>query len=230
MPQTRVLSPAPGPSPKRSPPDCSHPISYIITMIETKIIGKLLRQAANNPEVTASLIAALLGGITSYKRTGRIPLGRIPFRYVRRMFKEFGDTYFGKSRPKGVPAIIVDSLPKEIESELRTRHYESGDLFSYELEGEVWNLRRPEQSNRHPESGAMVPMETHIRSFETSEGKTLILAHYEANRQEAPELHLDESMFSRGEGLEQIKRDLDALEISYIQIDSESEAEIEIVS
>lgn len=201
------------------------------TFADVPFLRGVARYVASNPQATAAFVVAFLGAIGSYLKTGRFPIGRIPYRYLRRMLRDLGNTYFGKPRPKGVPGIVVDATPDAVESAIRTRHYESGDLFSYEYSGEVFNLRRPEDPARNPETGGMTPMENHVRAFRLSDDRTLLLTHYEANRFEATTEHLDEAgMFSWSTGRDLITDDLEARQLSYTTIESEAAADVQVVS
>jgi hypothetical protein len=197
-------------------------------MIYQQIITRLTDYALSHPEQAATLIAALVGIGFNYQKTGTIPLGRLPWRHLRQSFRELGDSYFGVSRPRGVPGLMVDAMPFQIEQSLRQRHYESSDLFSYEYKGEVWNLRRPSGQRRHPKTGMLTPMETHPRGFDIDGDRTLIICHDEASRMEAQGPHLDESMMSWERGRDLLMVDLDGLGIEYEQIESEADAGITV--
>ncbi|MDY6780217.1 MAG: hypothetical protein SV760_06690 [Halobacteria archaeon] len=200
------------------------------TLPDVPFTRDVVRYVVSHPKQVAAIVVAVAGAVASYAKTGRVPIGRLPYRYLRRLLRDVGNTYFGKPRPTGVPAVVVDAPPDEVESAVRDRHYESGDLFSYEYAGEVWNLRRPEDPARNPETGAMTPMENHARAFRTADDRTLVLDHYEANRFEATEEHLDErGLFSWSKGRDILAEDLEAEQLSYETIASEADAKIEVV-
>lgn len=198
------------------------------TLADNPLLREIARYVASHPEKSSAIVVALVGAVGSYAKTGRIPIGRLPYRHLRRMLRDFGDTYFGKPRPKGVPAIVVDAPPADAEAAIRSRNYESGDLYSYEYSGEVWNLRRPEDPMRNPETGAMTPMEVHARGFRTADDRTLVLTHLEANRFEATSEHLDEGLFSWERGRDIVTDDLEAAQQSYDVIESEAAADIQV--
>lgn len=200
------------------------------SLIDSPTVRAVLAYVASNPETTFGVVAGLLTAGGSYAKTGTIPLGRIPYRHLRRLLRDLGDTYFGTSRPTGVPAILVDAPPDKVEKEIRQHDYESGDLYSYEYSGEVWNLRRPDAPDRDEQTGRLVPMEVHARGFRTEDDGTLVLAHHEANRWEATTAHIDETMMSWPKGRDIISDDLDAEGVDHRLIDSEAGADVQVVS
>jgi hypothetical protein len=129
-----------------------------------------------------------------------------------------------------VPALLVDVEVAALEDTLRAEYFE-GTPAAYDYDGEVLNLRRPAGTQRHPESGREIPMELHVRAFETAERGLLLLAHVEASRYEASGEHLREGMLSwdRGRGalasLLHHETDWDAEKVA-----SERDAGVEVVS
>lgn len=193
------------------------------------VATELISLALERPEQIGPLLAALGGVVLHYRRTGRIPIGRLPFRAVREIARDLGDQYFGVRRPRGVPGVIVTVSVDELEDALRSRHFESTDLYSYEYAAEVLNLRRPADTHPHPESGAEIPMELHVRAFKTNDDRLLLLAHDEASRVEAWGDHMRETVLSWSRGQEQLLSTLDELGISAEAVESERDAEIEVV-
>lgn len=184
---------------------------------------------SERPEQTTGAIVALLGVLFNYQRTGNIPLGRVPWRYFRQAVGDLGDQYFGVTRPKGVPAVVVDAPPERVLTKLRGG-FESTDLYSYEYEDEAWGLRRPAGMFPDPVTGDDIPMELHPRGFRTDDDKTLVNCHHEANRFERTGDHLTESVLSWERGRDLVTDDLDELNLSYRAIESEAEANVKVVA
>lgn len=194
------------------------------------ILDSLVQYATENPEQTATAVAVILGALFNYRQTGNLPVGRLPWQYARRLVGDLGDKYFGVTRPRGVPGIVVDATPEEVQRGLRGRHYESTDLYSYEYEDEAWGLRRPSGLRPHPTTGQPTPMETHPRGFRTDDDRTLVTSHDEASRFERTGDHLAESMLSWERGRDIVSDDLSALSLSYESVDSEAAADVTVVA
>lgn len=194
------------------------------------VIQRVVEYGINHPEQVAALLGALLSGAEHYRRTGSVPLGRLPLKHLRHIVRQVGNEYFEYKRPTKVPALLVDADPAEIEAKLRDDHYESVDLFSYEYTGEVVNIRRPEGMANHPKTGEAVPMENHMRAFRTSNGKSLVLDHLEASRFEAWSAHYRGEAMSWGEGREIAEEDLKDAQFDVKLIESEDASDVEVVS
>jgi hypothetical protein len=192
------------------------------------MLDRVIEVVATNPEPFAALAAGLLGAAGHYRKTGNLPVGRVPFRAIRDVFAELREEWFGRPRPKGVPAIYTDADPETVDASLRDAHFEDTD-FSYQYSGQVYDRRRPSGVMQHPEDGREVPTELHVRAFETADGGTLLLAHDEANRYEAPGAHLRETVFSWQRGRGMLTDVLSADGTEHRKITSERRAEIEVV-
>jgi hypothetical protein len=192
------------------------------------MLDRIIQVVATNPEPFAALTAGLLGAAGHYRKTGNLPLGRVPFRAIRDVFGELREEWFGRPRPKGVPAIYTDADPETVDTTLRNAHFEDTD-FSYDYGGQVYDRRRPSGTMQHPEDGREVPTELHVRAFNTADGGTLLLAHDEANRYEAPGAHLRETVLSWHRGRGMLADVLSADSVEHRTIASERAAEIEVV-
>jgi len=199
-------------------------------MIEQFLTNQIVEYAVQNPELVGGLLAGGFGVGTHYKRTGRIPLGRLPYKHFRELLRDFGNQYFATSRPRGVPVIVAKTDPTSLQRLLRNRHYESGDLVSYEYSDEKYNLRRPDGYATDPVHGGDVRMENHIRIFETDDGNSLCLAHYEPNRFSETTEHLKEQGMSWSDGRDQTEGDLQALDIEYETYESETDSDVTVVT
>lgn len=113
-----------------------------------------------------------------------IRLRDIPWETIDTAIRAFRVAWFTKDKPD-VPSFVVSETVEDIEDRLRRDFHYEGAPYSYNYEGEVINLRRPQSVN---EDG--VPMEHHIRGFETDDGVEM-LCQLEASRYEAKEEHLD---------------------------------------
>lgn len=198
-------------------------------------IAPVLDQAASyaieHPEQTATVIGAIIAITTNYRKTGKFPIGRLPFHALRDGLREYRDRYFGVDRPKGVPGVIIEADQDDIEAAFRQRHFESGALSSYDYAGEVLNLRRPRGYESDPLTGELVPMETHVRTFETESQDVLAIAHDEANRFEATGEHLDtDALYSWQTGRATVEEVLDDADIIFRSIDSERAAGVTVTS
>lgn len=201
----------------------------LLQLAVDQLVEYLMQWVNQRPEQTAGAVAAILGVLWNYRRTGAVPIGRMPWRYFRQLVGDLGDKYFGVTRPKGVPAIVVDTNPERVMAALREQDFESTDLYSYEYEDEAWGLRRPSGMFPHPVSGDEIPMELHPRGFLTDDGKCLINVHDEASRFERTGDHLTEVALSWERGREKLKTDLDDANLSYREIESEAAANIKVV-
>jgi len=209
--------------------DTIEPIKASLTMIPPETTRTVIDALLSRPEQTTTVVVALVAGIFNYQKTGKIPLGRIPYKILRETIRDLGDQYFGTDRPYGVPGLITTAEQAKLDDALRTRHYESGDLSSYEYAGERLNLRRPSGTLRQPGSGDLIPMETHVRSFELDDGRRLLIAHDEANRFEATTDHVNETVMSWERGRRKVKADLDDADIDYQLIQSEANADVSVI-
>jgi hypothetical protein len=188
--------------------------------------GPIIDFFQNTPSVIMGLIAGLTAVAVHYRKTGRLPLGRLPWASIRRSVHFITSEYFTRSRPSGVPGLVTDASPKEIEEILREGHYESGDLYSFQYSGEVLNLRRPSALWNY--KNEPVAMEVHARVFETDDGRSFIIAHHEASRYEEWKEHIRGSVLSWKRGREHVKRDLAG--VAMTPIESEDTADFEVVS
>jgi len=192
----------------------------------------VLEYAASHPEQIATLLTGITGGVVHYLRTGRVPVGRLPYRAARDIWQELSTQYAGKPRPKGVPGLVVHATLEEVEDALRqTAHFESVDLYSYEYAGERLNLRRPSGVREHPETGESTPTELHVRVFQTSsEGTVWVIAHDEASRFEAWGPHMREALLSWRRGRDQTETVLGDVGIEFERRVSERGAEDVVVA
>lgn len=194
------------------------------------LLSTLVDYAAQNPEQVATALGGLAAAAGHYGRTGRVPIGRLPFRAAQDAWGELADQYFGKSRPRGIPALVVNISVDDLDTTLRQQsHFEGADDRSYEYEGEVLNLRRPSGLRTHPDTGEAVPMELHVRAFQTEAGDLLLLPHDEASRSEAWGAHYRGRLLSWDRGRDELASVLDDLDIDYDTIESERAAGITVV-
>lgn len=194
-------------------------------------IRQIVQAALERPEQTGALIGTVIAIAVNYSKTGSIPLGRLPYKHIRQGIRELREAYFGRSRPKGVPALLLTNTDlAELEDQMRPRHYEDGSMFSKDYDSEVLNMRRPRGTVLNPETGDPVPMETHFRAFETSMGDLLVICHDEAHRFEATGEHLDAGLYSWDRGRDILQEDLDAVGMAYDKIESERSADITVVA
>lgn len=198
--------------------------------VVAQLLDGLLAWILAHPEQTAALVLGFAGTATHYTRTGTLPIGRLPYRALRQTFRELGDQYFGRKRPRGVPGLVIETSADQLEHTLRSDHFESVDLYSYEYDGEVLNLRSPNGERPHPVIGQPVPMELHVRAFETADGSLFTLAHDEASRFEAWGDHVREALLSWERGRDGLQDVLDEASIDYEAVPSERQAGVEIVS
>lgn len=190
----------------------------------------VLEYLVGNQEQTIAAAVAILGSLFNYQRTGRLPLGRMPWRYFRELLGDLGDQYFGVDRKKGVPGVVVDATPEQVMRQLRGRNYESTDLYSYEYTDEAWGLRRPSGTRPDPSTGEPAPTETHPRGFRTDDDRCLVICHDEASRFERPGAHLRETMLSWELGRDLVTDDLEALELAYEEVESEAATGVRVVA
>jgi len=194
------------------------------------LLSSLVEYAVNHPEQAATAIGGLAAAAGHYGKTGRVPLGRLPFRAAQDAWGELADQWFGKSRPRGIPALVADISVDDLDTTLREQsHFEGADDQSYEYEGEVLNLRRPGGLRTHPDTGEAVPMELHVRAFQTEAGDLLLLPHDEASRSEAWGAHYRGRLLSWSRGRGEMASVLDDLGIDYDTIESERAAGITVV-
>lgn len=184
---------------------------------------------SDNPELIGVLLA-VIGALGHYAKTGKVPLGRLPWHYFRETLRDLRYAYFDYPRPRGVPAIITDDPVETVERRLREKHHVEGVPYSYYYNREVANLRRPSGRRRHPQTGEMVQMALHLRGFTLADGRTLWIAHDEPSRYEEQGLHLSETMLSWERGREMCAELFEAAGIAHDKIASERDADVTVVS
>jgi len=196
------------------------------------LITEIIEFAVSHPELVGSLAAGLAGGGIYYAKTGRVPIGRLPYRSAREIWREISTQYAGKPRPQGVPGLVVHATLEEVEDALRqTAHFESVDLYSYEYSDEALNLRRPSGVREHPETGESTPTELHVRVFRTgTEGTVWAIAHDEASRFEAWGPHMREDLLTWRRGRDQTETVLGDVGIEFERRASEQTAEDIVVA
>jgi hypothetical protein len=198
-------------------------------MTFSTLLQSAVAYATQHPETSAALAAGLVTAVAHYRRTGRLPLGRLPLRELQQTWRRITDRYTRRSRPRGVPGVLVDAPPAEVATQLRAHHFEDIDTGSYEYEDEAWSFRRPEGLGEHPTSGADLPVELHPRGFRTDGGRTLVLAHMEASRLEAWQAHIAGTLLSWDRGRDRISKVLHDAGYSPTPVRSERGADVEVV-
>lgn len=195
-------------------------------MTPEQVMTRLIEWASENPQVIMAMLAFLLGGGEHYRRTGKFPIGRLPFHLLRQAALEVTTKYFRTGRPRNVPGFLVRTDQETFNQRMRMRCFESGDLYSYEYDGEVLNLRKPDGF-----VGEDVPAELHVRTFDTDiEGWIFIIAHHEASRFEAWGEHIKEKHYSWDEGSSRMKGHLQGAQFEYEEVESENKTGITITS
>lgn len=189
-----------------------------------------LEWAVANPEQSVPVVAAFLMWLVGWKRTGKAPIGRLPWRYIRRTFRDLKYAYGDVPRPRGVPGIVTEATAEAIDETLREDHYFEGSPYGYYYDREVLTLRRPAGIETHPVTGDRVQMVLHTRAFGLSDGRTLWLTHREASRYEDQGAHLDESMLSWKDGQAGFSNALSGASIPHEHVASETEAGLSVVS
>lgn len=92
--------------------------------------------------------------------------------------------------PDHAPTVHVEEDPEDLEADLRGRHFE-GLYLSYNYEGQVLDLRRPEGVD-----GDSRQLELHLRAREHPDEDGLeVLAHLELSRYEHKGGHINEEYF-----------------------------------
>lgn len=182
-----------------------------------------------HPDQASAAAAAAFAALVNYWKTGKLPLGRLPWRALKHTVRDVRYRYFDRPRPKGVPAIVADAGSDEIERLLRDDWHFEGVPYSYYYTGEVFGLRRPAGTARHPDSGREIQMEMHVRGFDVVDGRTLILPHREASRYEAKKAHSASAALSWHDGVSTMSGVLSNAGIGHDHIDSEAEAEIVVL-
>jgi len=183
---------------------------------------------AGNWEILLPILSGLIGALIHFRKTGRLPLGRLPFRALRRGWHELSSNYFTSPRPTGVTALLMQGDLTEIEKKLRNDHFESGDMYSFEYDGEVLNMRRA--SDFIERDGEIIALELHLRLFETENNGYLCLAHDEASRLEEWGAHIRETDFSWDRGTDLMETACDDAHILYTRIESEDAVGVKVTS
>jgi hypothetical protein len=187
------------------------------------MISDILSYASENPEQTLGALTAVAGVAGYYLKTGSLPLGRLPLKKLQHGWHDISARFFTHKRPRTIPGVRVDYTDGELEEKLRDLYFESGDLYSYEYEGEQLNLRRPAGLY------GKYPSELHIRSFELRGHGSFLVAHHEASRFEAWDAHMGGDITSWSRGREMLTDVLDNADISYEKVESEASAGLDIV-
>jgi hypothetical protein len=198
----------------------------------TGLLTTAVDYVTQHPEQAAALAVGLAGTAGHYLKTGTLPLGRLPYRALRDTLRQLGNQYARTDRPRRVPGLLVtDTTAADLEAALReTAHFESVDLYSYQYDGEVCNLRRPAGSVVDPSGHGTIPVELHVRAFETADGDLWLLAHREASRFEAWGAHIRETVFSWDAGRDQTEQLLADLGIGAERHRNEDRAGVEVVA
>lgn len=195
------------------------------------VLGPVASFVMEHPREVIALIVAIGGGGFHYRKTGRLPRGKLILDALKDIWGELADQYGSVERPKGVPALLVTGGHDELEQLARANFFESVDDYSYEYEGEVLNLRRGNGIFTHPRTGEQIPMELHFRTFGIdAEGKVLVLAHHEASRYEDWGDHYAETVMSWDRGQQMMAELLEEFDIPVEQIESERAADIVVTS
>lgn len=107
----------------------------------------------------------------------------IPWNLVSDIRKQIRSAFFTREKPD-LEQFVVKTSVNPLETTLRDGYNFEGAPYSYDYNGEIMNLRRPEGID---ENGHYA--ELHIRGFRHEDGVE-IYAHYEASRYEEKKKHL----------------------------------------
>jgi len=152
----------------------------------------LLRDLPVSNDLLTALVPVVVGLVAAarhYRRTGRLPLTRLPWRALRRAFYAARRELFTNGRPSHLVALDV---PLET---ARTRFAENGYVpewpLSYHYHGEDANLCR----YYHDATRDYPHRQLHVRLF-VEDGTTQVYAHEEPSALLHPKAHLSDSDMS----------------------------------
>lgn len=134
---------------------------------------------------------------------------QIPWKFLMGLLRFVRNTFYSKPQPEEKQFLIPGIGVEELEERLRERAYfEEAEEYTYYVNGEVMNLRRP----AGVEDGYQ--MELHVRAFESEDGLTLRV-HREISRFNHPKEHFLQKIFSSEEGKERLDVVLSKLAINH---------------
>lgn len=192
------------------------------------MLDTIIQYAAQHPNQSLTAAGAIVATLTHYLKTGKFPIGRLPYRALRDILRQLRDRYYERPRPKGEPALVVETDVDTLDGILDDHHFE-GAPASYQYQGEDLNRRRPAGTATHPKTGNEVDMETHARAFETVAGdKLFVLTHYEPNRYTETSNHLGSQMQTYPEGRDRLKQVLQETDVSFHDVESERAADVTV--
>jgi hypothetical protein len=119
-----------------------------------------------------------------YRRTGRLPLTRLPLRAFRRLIYTARVEFFTNGTP---PTLVnVGDPPETVSTSLGVASYELEWPLSYHYHGEQINARRYfyDPTREYPHR------QLHIRGFVEDDGTVSLYAHEEPSAVQHPRVHL----------------------------------------
>ena len=157
-------------------------------MPPTDVLNRLVAWMVAHPELSVTLLTALLGSgeaVRRYHRTGDIPLRTLPWRAIRRLAYALRRRIFSVGKPSAQFRADLELTLDELTTLVATQGYEPAWPFSYYYHGEDLNARRyfyaPDQEFPH--------RQLHIRAWDAGDGVE-VHAHEEPSALHHPKAHL----------------------------------------
>lgn len=133
----------------------------------------------------------------------------VPWNKALLYFDYFRRRFFSVEVPSRHPEVYVEEDYEDLREMFRKEHFMVSWPFSYNYEGEVMNVMRPEY-----EDDEYNFYQTHVRAFESEDGYYL-LAHHELDPTDYPKEHLDEVNYDVPKGVEILEGILSRNDIDY---------------
>ena len=150
----------------------------------------LLRDLGVSADLLTAVVPVLVGLVAAarhYRRTGRLPLTRLPLRALRRLVYTARAEFFTNGRPSSL--VTVAEPPETVSTALGMASYELEWPLSYHYHGEDINARRYfyDPTHEYPHR------QLHIRGFVENDGTVSLYAHEEPSAVQHPRAHISDS-------------------------------------
>jgi hypothetical protein len=147
----------------------------------------LLRDLGVSDALLTAVVPVVVGLVAAaryYRRTGNLPLARLPLRAIRRVVYAARVEFYTRGRPPTV--VNVGDNADTVRFALGAASYELEWPLSYHYHGEDINARRYvyDPSHEYPHR------QVHIRGFVEDDGTVSLYAHEEPSGVQHPRAHL----------------------------------------
>jgi hypothetical protein len=153
--------------------------------------------------------------------------GGLPWDRLRQWYRRLRRALFSTPEPTGRPAITTDVSLEELREALGERSWAPNWEYSYHKRGEDLNqslvLYWADHDHTDKDDDPIVWWQSHVRGW-VRDGAVVLRAHWEPEPTEYPQAHLKGVGHDVQRGMDDLRVELDDLDISYAEGDQTAES------